>query len=284
MRVRLFTTYYTDNNPARQEEYLTALQNNLNNPLIAEVIVLHETKDQLPFSVDNLISVIIEGRPTFQQFFDEINSRTQETDINIIANSDIYFDKSLSYAEKIQHKEVFALNRWDVLDKDHLRLFPKYSTGDTWIFRGKIKAAGMDYYLGQLGCDNKILFDLKKMGFVISNPSLIIRSYHLHASNVRGEYSDPSKNNRIPAPYVYTIPNVLNNTDWIRTLFQIGPFHLIKLCLVRRSIRFQYYYDRKNNLIEHEHELIDSVQYRPWKYWCFHDFKLPIKELNRFRI
>ncbi len=281
--MNLYTTFYHENNHARIAEYLQCLQKNIENRLIKRIIILIEEETVLPLEHPKIKIINLSKRSTFQDFFLIINENTSQEEINIIANTDIYFDDTLALAIKIAQMEVYALNRWDVLDENRVRLFAKYSTGDTWIFRGKVEVPVIDYYLGQLGCDNKLLYDLKKAGYRILNPSLSIRSYHVHGSNVRGELSDPKKNNRIPAPYVYSIPAFISVMDAQRILFKYGLVYLIKLFLVRRSIRFQYYYDRKNNVIEHAYELIDSVNYKPWKYWYFHDFKLPFKRFNRFK-
>lgn len=282
--INLFTTYYKDPNPIRKAEYIKCFDKNIENILINKIFILVEEKDELPLRNEKLELIRISRRPTFSDFFSIINRVTSLNDINIIANTDIYFDNTLSLLSKIKSNEVYALNRWDLLNEKKVRLFAKYCTNDTWIFKGKIKIKNVDYYLGQLGCDNKILYDLKNAGFKILNPSLSIRTYHVHESNIRGEYSDPKKNNRVLAPYVYSIPCFIHKSHFFNIVLKNGPIYLTKLFLIRRSIRFQYYYDSKNNLIEHKHELIDSIDYKPWKYYLFFDFKLPFHKLNRFKM
>lgn len=281
--LRGFTTYYSDKDPARQAEYVEALQRNLDNPLMEELYILHSLEDTLPFHSSKFRSVLVTGRPTFHQFFETINQVSSDDDVNVVFNTDIYFDHTLSLCLNIGSNEVYSLNRWDVVSDHEIRLFAKYSTADVWVLRGKVRDTSMNYYLGQLGCDNKLLYELHKAGYIILNPALSIRSYHLHSSNIRGEYSDPSRNNRIPAPYAYSIPTFLSFNDLARQLFTKGPWHVIKLLIVQRSIRFQYYYNRRNELIEHEHILFGARSYSKIRYWWFHDFRLNLSRFNRFR-
>ncbi len=281
--IRVFTTYYRDSSDDRQTEYLTALNKNIDLQHIDEIVILHESKDSLPFISKKVKSVIINKRPSFQMFFDVINNLTNYDDINIICNTDIYFDESIMLCYKCNKNEVFSLNRWDVIDDNFISFFPKYSSSDVWVFKGSVEMSNIDYYLGQIGCDNKILFDLSQKKYLISNPSFSIKSFHLHQSNVRGLMSNPNNSNRIPAPYLYSIPHFINFRDFLGQLFKFGPIYISKVLLVKRAITFQYYYDKRNNLIEHDHSLVGIKTYKKWKYWLFHDFKIPWAKLNRFK-
>ncbi len=281
--IRGFTTYYSELSLARRAEYFEAIQRNLDNPLIQEIFIFHTSQDPLPFKSSKLRSVFVSGRPTFHQFFEIIYQVSSNDDVNLLFNSDIYFDETLALARNIQSDEVYALNRWDVLSEKEIRLFPKYSTADVWIFKGKVREIAANYYLGQLGCDNKLLYDLYEVGYKLSNPSLSIFSFHLHQSNIRGEYSDPSRNNRIPAPYAYSLPTFLNAKDFFRQVFSKGPWHVFKLFIVQRGIRFQYYYDCLNSNIEHAHIVFGIKPYSKIRYWWNHDFRLKLSKYNRFR-
>jgi hypothetical protein len=259
------------------------LSKNIYNAWIDEIIILTEDCTVFPFISEKLSIRTISSRPTFDDFFETINRTTKEGDINIISNTDIYFDHSILLTKTIKVNELFLLNRWDVLSDSEIRLFPKYSTADVWIFKGKVREISASYYLGQLGCDNKLLYDLHKAGYAILNPALSILSYHLHSSNIRGEYSDPSRNNRIPAPYAYSLPTFLNAKYFFRQVFSKGPWHVIKLLIVQRSIRFQYYYDWLNGDIEHAHIVFGIKPYSKIRYWLNHDFRLKLSKYNWFR-
>ena len=281
--IRVFTTYYRDSSDERHKEYLLALEKNNDLQLIDEIIILHESKDILPVASDKIKSVFIDKRPTFQLFFDVINNLTNPDDINIICNTDIYFNNTIRLSEKCNKNEVFALNRWDITNDSIVCLFPKYTSSDVWVFRGSVNLKYIDYYLGQLGCDNKLLYDLTQNNYKISNPSLSIKTFHLHQTNIRGFLSNPKSGNRVPSPYLYSIPHFINFRDFFNQLIKFGPIYILKLFIIQKGIRFQYYYDLRNNLIEHEHEIKDVHPYKAWKYWLLHDFHLPWTKLNNFK-
>lgn len=93
--IRLFTTSYRESNAGRAAEYLQCLRNNLQHTLITEVCVLDENCGWLP-THDRIRVRTVKSRPTYADFFQWINQLCTPQDISIIANSDIYFDETLS--------------------------------------------------------------------------------------------------------------------------------------------------------------------------------------------
>src|SRR5689334_21979810 len=106
-------------------------------------------------------------RPTFKDFFSLINQVTDEDDINIIANTDIYFDDESIWLIKkwLQKDECFALSRWDIYFDGKPQHFNRRDTADVWIFKGKIKdIPDCDFTLGIPGCDNAICERIQRAG------------------------------------------------------------------------------------------------------------------------
>jgi hypothetical protein len=165
--IRLFYNYYEDKNPARKQEIDLCYKNNLANPLLNVVIL--DTKD----------------RPTYRFFFDKINEITSDNDINIICNSDIFFDETISLTEKLMRKQVWALSRWDWKGNGTSIHFNRQDSQDTWIIRGKVENVYGDFPLGKRGCDNRIAHEFHKAGYSITNPSKTVKSHHVHNSNIR---------------------------------------------------------------------------------------------------
>lgn len=104
MPINIFQNYYLDPVNERQEEIDYC--RNINNRL--------RDKDS------NVFYVELDNRPTFNTFF--YLTQHYPKHINIIANSDIYFDiENLNKIEKIYseskdpYKLCLALTRWDVL-------------------------------------------------------------------------------------------------------------------------------------------------------------------------
>lgn len=125
----------------------------------------------------------VQPRPTFGQLFELANQFSNE-DIFIIANNDIYFDDTLLLANKIKHGEVYALTRYDILNGNAI-FFNRADSQDVWIWRGHLPPINADFYQGVGGCDNSIAYILEQNGLKVTNPSLSIKTYHLHESGLR---------------------------------------------------------------------------------------------------
>lgn len=186
--INLFINYYKDDNLERQKEIDFCLNKNLTNPLL------------------NLVVLNNQNRLTYDNFFFVVNKYTGVEDINIIANSDIYFDESIERTSVLTQKQCFALARWNINHDGTSTHFNRSDSQDCWIFRGKITDVAGDFFLGYRGCDNRIAYEIQKSGWNISNPSLTIKSYHLHLSNVRN-YSVTDNKFLVPGPYLPLYPS-----------------------------------------------------------------------------
>lgn len=184
-KIRLFFNYYEDKNPERQKELDYCLQKNIDNNLL-DIIILESEKN-----------------PTYNFYFEKINQLTGPDDINIIANSDIFFDNTIGLVSRMQPKEAYVLSRWDWYGEGSI---PKHraikNSQDTWIIRGKAENIDGNFCLGIPFCDNRIAFELSKAGYMVSNPSRSIKTYHYHNSGVR-KYAD---NERVNGQYLFVEP------------------------------------------------------------------------------
>lgn len=172
------------------------------------------------------------GRPTFSQLF----AMCRPEMVNVITNSDIFFD-----AEAVAHLRAFptegnhcwALSRWDMKADGSCALWDHGDSQDTYVVFGgphQIDAhtamARADhepetlfetlFTQGVAGCDNKLLHVLREAGYVVSNPSRTVRSFHLHLSQYRsyvkvGQESGRgvSKMVRIQPPWAFCAPSEL---------------------------------------------------------------------------
>lgn len=214
--INLFTTFYFDSDLERHEEYLFTISKNLADNNVKNIIFLIEPNIVLPFESEKIHIVPVQKRPTYNEFITAINSFTDDESFNIIAVTDIYFDKSIVLLNQINwNKTVVGLTRWDVLDENTARFFNRYYTNDTWIFKGKAPEIDANFYLGQPGCDNRFNYDLFDLGYEILNPSLTISTWHLHKSQIRSYISNPSQHPRVDKPYLYLLPDFgdFNVTD-----------------------------------------------------------------------
>ncbi len=157
-------------------------------------------------------------RPTFNDFFKVCSLRPN--DINIIANSDIYFDAEALYNIQkafMNHKNpnqlCLALTRYDMAN-GLPNFMNRADSQDVWAFMGKVpQLEGADFYIGGVaGCDNRIAKILENNGYNVVNPSIDIKTYHVHETNVRN-YIDEKGNVKetIPPPYKLVPPCTLNS-------------------------------------------------------------------------
>lgn len=185
-KMNLFVQVYESNNPERQKELDHCLRINkflnINGVPYFNVIEIKE-------------------RLTFAQMFEL--TKEFPNDINIIANSDIYFDETILQARFIGDKEAFALSRWDYLPDQRCVLFDRKDSQDVWIFSGEVKCNGGNYCTGIPGCDNKIAWELKQSGYNVRNPSKLIHAIHLHNTDYRTYTPDQ----RLQEPFHFIHPH-----------------------------------------------------------------------------
>jgi hypothetical protein len=185
--IRLFYNYYVDKNPTRANEINFCLQKNLQNPYLTVVMVESPSK------------------PTYDFFFKKINEITGPDDINIICNSDIFFDNTIKFAEKIKHKEFYALLRWEFKANGQIQFHERDDSQDTWIVRGKIENVFGGFSLGIRGCDNRIAAEFHKAGYNVTNPAKTIRTFHVHNCGIRNY----TMKDIVPPPYHTLMPTAL---------------------------------------------------------------------------
>lgn len=179
--IRLFYNYYEDKDPERKKEIDFCFQKNKENPLL-DIVVIDSDET-----------------PTYNYFFEKINKITGPNDINIICNSDIFFDDTISLANKIGSKDMYALSRWDWINETSIKHRAIRNSQDVWIMRGKVENVNGDFKLGIPYCDNRIAFEFTNVGYKVSNPSLSIKTYHVHNSGVR-HYKN---NEKVPGNYIF---------------------------------------------------------------------------------
>ncbi len=241
MKINLFTNWYKS---YRDEENEVCLMSNLRNSKINRIYLFCDDGKEIP-EHEKIIAVNLSKRATYECFFHAVNEVHQ--DISIIANSDIYFDDSLDYLELLKENECFALTRWDVTANDCV-FYNRWDSQDAWIFKGKIKEnVFADFEIGRLGCDNRISYELKKAGYIVRNPSLSIKAYHLHLEE-RTENSNHDESKRIPPPYSYLLPSTARPFLSIITRHLYTRPNMFKKC--QESVLMQNDHDFEHIVIE----------------------------------
>lgn len=226
MKTNLFINFYQDKNTARQNELLICVLSNIYNKeldtiniIVAnnDLISLLKLKDKVNDDFKQKINIIpFELRPTYNHYFKF--TEKYPDDINIISNKDIVLDeKSLQTLKAWDWKNYcLALSRWDFvnanMDINQAIHYNHADSQDTWMVKGVFKQCnGASFGLAIAGCDNKIALLLEQHYNVI-NPSLEIKAYHYHLSNIRN-YTNIIGHaiERIPPPYKLLTPIALPN-------------------------------------------------------------------------
>ena len=222
--IYLYTQYYRDKNADRQAEIDACLQANLDHQDIAGVTVLYEAASGVEppehpkirrVPIEHLEGRHASGRPTFSQMLEVVCQASGPDDVNIICNSDIYFDSSVVDAEQLQAGECYCLGRWDVKGEESWLWNVPFGQ-DAWFFRGKPQRIEADFPFGYPGCDNRFAWECRKAGYRVLNPCRCLRALHLHASGIRNypanQVQDPGLVDRIPRPYLWISPAIFD--EW----------------------------------------------------------------------
>ncbi len=216
MKINLLIESFKSNNLEREKEYVTCLKENIKNKEIDEIHIFNDNigfVNELMEENNKIISVDNKGRMGYKDFFDYSNEYLKN-EISIIANADIIIEESIKHVRDIKIDDFFlCLTRYDIQKNGSVTYPPNhFGTQDTWIYKSPIKTKGSDFSLGKPGCDNRIPYVMEQNGCVVTNPSMVIKTRHLHLTGFR-TYNNNS--DVILGEYIYMIP-----TDNVNTLSQ----------------------------------------------------------------
>lgn len=211
----VFTQFFKHKDAKRFKEIKECLIKNCACPHIDKVVLINEkdyTSDFSGIPGSKKIDQFVSGRRlTYANFLQYVYDVVPKNVFTILCNADIYFGDSLMDLHKINMEDkMLGLLRWDVPVKpvlaqssglgdvppsgleDDAKIFgPRADSQDTWIFlSNSIKARKWDYnkfnfQLGQAGCDNAFAGHILRNKFLISNPAVNFKTFHLHNTNIR---------------------------------------------------------------------------------------------------
>lgn len=224
--MNLFIEYYKSENIERDKEIYFCINKNINNIFINRIYLFVEKKYEdyakNSFNLNSKIVIIISAeRVNIDEVIQYINNISNDESINIISNSDIFFNHTLSKVKKnISPNTCFALSRWEIkvnkLRFKIISLAEGYSQ-DSWMFKGKINLKNkFQYYLGTLGVDNAFAYIIQTSGYEIYNISKSIRAFHYHSSNIRN-----TPKIKVKPPYLFLHKININQIKGLRKLNKI---------------------------------------------------------------
>lgn len=247
--------YYLSGQEDRQREYDDCLQKNLDNPLISLVHILTEESLDLSYfrHAEKLVQTVIGERLTYEEAFNYANEfTTEEHNIWILANADIYFDESLQYLSDVDmNARMLALSRHDIQKDGSLRtLPPAYALGsqDAWIFIPPVPTEKMmtHFFLGIPKCDSRIAYEFMHIGYHVINPSkkIIVRHLDLtreintiarstvYSEMISEENMHKGKAVRPPYHYIYPTASLKGVQLWELAAIYVG----LAMQLIRRTL------------------------------------------------
>jgi hypothetical protein len=174
-----------------------------------------------------------------------ISKNVPDDVICVFANADIYLDaESWKDIWSVSLDNVFlALLRWDIQEGDAPpKLFgPRNDSQDTWAFLStSVKSKqwdfnALDFPFGKAGCDNAITVEMLRKKFLIVNPALSLKTFHLQLSNYRTY--DPQDVMDKPC-YMYVDPTGIHDME---PVYELNPykFEAIQYSSFERRLRSQ---------------------------------------------
>jgi hypothetical protein len=227
--------YYQELNVKRANEIQLAILTNLESKYINSGTIVLENSEFPAFLVNykhKLRIIRRKNRAKFKDLFELFIDKH----FNVIANNDIIFNFSSCATLKLElfRNTCFCLTRWE-LDGSLFREEIGDSQ-DTWIFGRNIGKTDVqtigDYYLGVLGCDNRLLYELHNLNLSIMNVPFFFKTIHYHQSQIRN-YSIDSR--------------LVGGQFWLK------PLSLTRALLVANLLRLKSYtitqYLKKNKYI-----------------------------------
>jgi len=178
---------------AREAELKLCLEKNLACPMIDRIVLLNE-KPGLTYGIkhpkidERIIGKRLGYADVLRWIYDEAPAGSRV----VFANADIYIDDSWRALWSIDTTNTaFAILRWDMKEGKPVLFGPRPDSQDTWMVEAdSVKKrtwdwATVDFPFGQGGCDNAIALELFKQKFLVVNPALTLKTYHVHETALR---------------------------------------------------------------------------------------------------
>lgn len=283
----LVTQFYKHTNKRRYGEIKSCLVNNLLCPYIDKIVLINEKDysdeyNKLFCNTEKILQVVTGNRLLYSDFLVYVRDVIPNNVYVILSNADMYFDDTITELWKIDmNNKMLCLLRWNVDIHGHSTLFgPRADSQDSWIcLSNTIKSKNIDYslfnyHLGMPGCDNAFAGHILKHKILISNPSMSIKSYHLHNSNIRNyNTSSTIKANvyiNLAPTYIldikqtdvpsYLKPDMITNESIAFEIRSSSELHAISFC---DTLEKEGRYSWKPNTVNHYFESTMSIH--KWK-------------------
>ena len=212
----LFTQFFIPDNDSRLKEIQYCLRKNNENRNIEKIYLLNEkhySSHELGGEYEKTQQIVINKRLYFSDFFSYVR-KSQVNGYIVLVNGDIFLEESsltlLKKSDLSYEKKIMALLRYEynnLMPKQSPLFGPRADSQDTWILHSSSLFSEkydkiFDFALGHPGCDNKLIYLFKLLGYEVVNDPFSIITYHVH----KGSFRNYGFKSPIPEPWGLLIP------------------------------------------------------------------------------
>jgi hypothetical protein len=232
--IHVFTQFFVHRDPRRNLEIRECLRRNVANPHITRIHLLNEriyTSGELGGGqcIEKVIQTQTPGqrRLTYQDVFHYVEKH-QIQGFLVLTNADIFFDATLDqirHGQLHEKRQMMALLRYEFNGASTATspIFgPRFDSQDTWIFhsnfvpsKGVVASKAFAFEFGKPGCDNKMVYLARILGYDVINDPRVVRTYHYHQTALR----DYQTKDTISQPWGVCVPH---DYDAIRMPTSLG--------------------------------------------------------------
>jgi hypothetical protein len=208
-KIILFTPYYKARQSDRQAELIYCLQKNIECHEIQKIVLLIDDNHQPELTSSKIEIINLSSRPTYLDWV-ELTEKHCPDQISILANTDIYFDKSVSQVREIFSTDPNAfvtISRYEQEGLEQILHEKPHWSQDVWAILGNYQLTDslkktLKIPLGVPRCDNKIAYLFAIYGAQVYNPCNYIKTVHIQETQLR--YYDK-----------YGDSTILGGTAWV---------------------------------------------------------------------
>ena len=202
--VHLCTQFFIHRDASRTKELRTCLQRNIDNPTVTHIHLLNEriyTPQELGLTGENRHKIRQSLTPDQKRLtFQHVFSYSREQKLKgfvVLTNADIFFDNTLqrlALGQLHERRLMLALLRYEYngVDTATSPIFgPRNDSQDTWIFHSNFIVKNptiekaFNFEFGKPGCDNKMIYLARILGYDVVNDPRAIHTFHYHRDPAR---------------------------------------------------------------------------------------------------
>ena len=205
--MNLLVNFFKSNNDERNQEYLFALDRNIDNEYIDTIFLFVEDISHVEGIESEKVKIVeLDSRPTFQDIIDFGNKELKGQQC-IISNTDIFMDDTLSHVKDNDISNLFlSLTRWDVKTDGTIEYYDVENKGwtqDTYIYESPIDIKDANFFVGLPGQENRLAYLAYEAGLNVINPSLLVIIKHFHLTDYTSDSNSRHSENRVQGKYLY---------------------------------------------------------------------------------